>query len=82
MRKLIGILLIVVMIGLPLDMAFGRGGGGGGRVGGGGGGDRRGAASDRRTNARSGKRDATQKRQQTRRDLCEDKDTCADNNRR
>ena len=72
MKKLISILLIVVMIGLPLNTAYGRGGGGAKR----GGGDKRSAAKDRKAKARKAKRGAKDKVRQAKRDWCEDKVTC------
>jgi hypothetical protein len=71
MKKVITLLLMAAMVGLPLDMAFGRGGGD--RAGGGG----RARVSDR--GDRGGSRDRAR---QAERDKAEDKDSGREVDRR
>ena len=74
MKKLMAILLVVVMIGLPLNLAYGKGGGkpGGGKA--------KAGAAKKFTKKAMLKKWAGLKQQK--RDKDEDKDTCKDMNRR
>jgi hypothetical protein len=79
MKKLMAILLVVVMIGLPLNLAYGKGGGkpGGGKAGGG---KAKAGAAKKSTKKAMLKKWAGLKQQK--RDKAEDKDTCKNINRR
>jgi hypothetical protein len=74
MKKLMAILLVVVMIGLPLNLAYGKGGGkpGGGKA--------KAGAAKKFTKKAMLKKWAGLKQQK--RDKAEDKDTCKNINRR